>query len=448
MIIFFYALFFCTNYKRVLSKPIQLEGNFQYCLPTDILINNSDPSFGTDLLNDFNLYKSFQKEYFHIYLPFNESLNIYTLNGNLFLANCSIAKKIWVPTLVNICTSGILVFLNTDFKEQVFLNLKNKIITNETVVIDCTEEVKTTYLENIRITQFSNKISINKTNMSYAKVNKSFSKKTLDESILSVLTKVERIENNYDMEKIILNAINISNSAIPEASYLKFDSKTSKMLKQFVDELDKLYNESSHKNKILILVTFIPFFVIILFFVVIIIFLKIIIRKFIQNVFNDKNQSRLDDISIRIDEVNPEKQNKRMDDNKETEVLNTFIKYFTNLSKEDFNKVIIGGKKIQTSALVDVSKVRLIKKGIDFNMEILEAKKIDVYQFFNKSGSTILRKLLLEFEEAPYYCSICYDELFGKSVACDLCFNWYHMKCADNVGKQNWYCKKCINNFN
>ena len=87
------------NQTRVESKPTLIEGNFEYCLPTHTLLNINDRSFGLDFINDLNVYKSFNKEYFQLSLPFNENLNIYTLNGNIFLANCTRIKKVLIYVL-------------------------------------------------------------------------------------------------------------------------------------------------------------------------------------------------------------------------------------------------------------------------------------------------------------------------------------------------------------
>ena len=118
------------NFSFVASKVTLLEEKFFYCLPTAVLIDSFDSNLNYEFLNDFIFFKIFNKQFYQIKLPDNEILNIYSLNGNLYLANCSLVTKIWVPSFVDLCTDKILVFLQDNFKQQLFLNQNNKIIGN------------------------------------------------------------------------------------------------------------------------------------------------------------------------------------------------------------------------------------------------------------------------------------------------------------------------------
>ena len=149
------------NVSFIFSKVSVIEETFHYCLPTTDLIDSFDSNFD-EFLNDFNVFKIFSREYYQIKLPDNEILSIYSLNGNLYLANCSLVTKIWVPSLVDLCTDKILVFISENFKSehQLFLNQNNKIISNEGKIIDCLSEEVIFKIGNYKVRKFSNNISI------------------------------------------------------------------------------------------------------------------------------------------------------------------------------------------------------------------------------------------------------------------------------------------------
>ena len=131
------------------AKKWYIEDSFLYCIKTNNLIDNS---IENEFFNELNFYRNFNQDFFQLKLISNE-INFYSLNGNLFYANCSKINKILVPDWVSKCTRDILAYMDGNWSRQVFLNVKTKILSDITTPIPCIETKKTFYLDlNSRVT--------------------------------------------------------------------------------------------------------------------------------------------------------------------------------------------------------------------------------------------------------------------------------------------------------
>ena len=134
----------------------KINGNFQFCVPTDRLIELSVSNTDFQLFNQLNFLKSFHKEFSPIKLFTNEIMTVYSLGGNLFFANCTEMSSIFVPLMQPRCGRDLLVFNNTQGTKEFFLNHKTNIIAEDTIFQSCGTIKKKFYLESYAITQIAN----------------------------------------------------------------------------------------------------------------------------------------------------------------------------------------------------------------------------------------------------------------------------------------------------
>ncbi len=75
----------------------KIDGKFQFCVATDSLIEVSLSNTDFQLFNQLSFLKNFHKEFVLVKLFTNVIMNVYSLSGNLFFANCTELGTINVP---------------------------------------------------------------------------------------------------------------------------------------------------------------------------------------------------------------------------------------------------------------------------------------------------------------------------------------------------------------
>ena len=281
---------FSIQLSQVASRKIPIDDNFLYCFSTTNLIDTF--IIEDDIFNIVNTYKNFNKEYFQIRLSSKETVNVYSLDGNLYQANCTIKSKIWVPTWVSKCTKEILVFLNINQSQQVFLNPKTKIISNDTSVIDCVHKEKIFYIGQYEFKQINDKIFIKKQNLKLFKISKTLA------SINEQKIEFEKINNTIqDMRKFFYNHSKNTSTPIslPLKNLIINENKLIKLLEEseVSDQITKFFVENILKKKILMGITVISFYLTCTIFITYFFYVKISNLSIFKKCFVGKKNNQL-----------------------------------------------------------------------------------------------------------------------------------------------------------
>ena len=99
-------------------------------------------------------------------------------------------------------------------------------------------------------------------------------------------------------------------------------------------------------------------------------------------------------------------------------------------------------ESLSVDALLNIVDVSI--KVLDENVNLTRIKK-----YFSKEAWNHLKDIIsTKKENAVYDCCVCQTDLHSEDcVACDVCLNWYHLRC---IGprfarkKTHWCCRNCL----
>ena len=97
---------------------------------------------------------------------------------------------------------------------------------------------------------------------------------------------------------------------------------------------------------------------------------------------------------------------------------------------------------LSVDALLNIVGVSI--KVLDENVNLTRIKKYFSKEAWNHSEDIIST----EKENAVYDCCVCQTDLHSEDcVACDVCLNWYHLRCIGlrfAPKKTYWCCRNCL----
>lgn len=100
-------------------------------------------------------------------------------------------------------------------------------------------------------------------------------------------------------------------------------------------------------------------------------------------------------------------------------------------------------KRVQESTLLDVETrpERVPDVVLD------ECRCAIIWRFFFSMMLVVREVVKQKQENLGFICKICYHDLHEhRSVVCDHCLSWYHMKCVglkQEPKARYWYCRDC-----
>ena len=97
---------------------------------------------------------------------------------------------------------------------------------------------------------------------------------------------------------------------------------------------------------------------------------------------------------------------------------------------------------LSVDALLNIVNVSI--KVLDENVNLTRIKK-----YFSKEACNHLKDIIsTKKENAVYDCCVCQTDLHSEDcVACDVCLNWYHLRCIGlrfAPKKTYWCCRNCL----
>ena len=444
-----------VNYKCE-PKITRIDGKFQFCVATDSLIEVSRLNTDFQLFNQLSFLKNFHKEFVVIKLFTNEIMNVYSLSGNLFFANCTEVGTIYVPLMQPKCGRDLLVFKELQGSREYFFNHKTNIIAEDTIYQSCDSIKKKFYLESYAITQIANKINIKilKSMSKELKVKHSFRNeiemfKNINNTLESIKNELKNRTNNTVVKTIVEHI-----TPLPLKHLASIEEAFNKMIKEreieVSDKLTKFFIENILNKKVFMGMTIILIYIIfgfIIFRILYINFVKVVKillihpknntcwKKYLYETKTEENDDKKNSVIVEMREEN------LCHEISEKDLFwNSFFKSFAILSeKECFEKIRLQ-KKLPKNCLIQSDEVIKIRKGIDCTHDI---DFIEVSKFFNTYAKQHLEEIIAKFNGSDYFCPICKNKLTDTTVYCEKCGRWFHVKCVKNVFSGPWFCYDC-----
>ena len=111
---------------------------------------------------------------------------------------------------------------------------------------------------------------------------------------------------------------------------------------------------------------------------------------------------------------------------------------------------------VKDSSILDgvLEQTKLLQLGDITDIERVPTKCLDenvtqarIQKYFKADAWKKITSIVESIRDnRKWECSVCSNELDGHSIGCDVCLEWYHLRCAalsTAPKKKNWICRRC-----